>query len=130
MSMSSIETVPMVIDGTTSSTKYYAAPPSVPSRLVGMRVSTNTSQGSSAPVTAGLAGNTNPTFSADLSGKATGEMHIADYDGSATDAEKMQEFDNKNPVELDVNLASSGKVVVFLEFDPMMIGQGQNSTYA
>jgi len=130
MSMSSIETVAMVIDGTTSSTKYYAAPPSVPSRLVGMRVSTNASQSSSAPVKAGLAGNTNPTFSLDLNGKDTGQMHVADYDGSASDAEKMQEFDNASPVELDVSLASTGKVVVYLEFDPMMIGQGQDSLYA
>ncbi len=130
MSMSSIETVPIVIDGTTSSTKYYAAPPSVPSRLVGMRVSTNQSQSSEALVEAGLSGNTNPTFSLDLDGKNTGEMHVADYDGSASDAEKMQEYDNGNPVELNVNLASSGKVVVYLEFDPMMIGQGQDSTYA
>jgi hypothetical protein len=130
MSMSSIETVPMVIDGTTSSVKYYAAPPSVPSRLVGMRVSTNASQSGEALVEAGLSGNTNPTFSIDLDSKSTGEMHVADYDSSASDAEKMQEYDNGNPVELNVNLQSSGKVVVYLEFDPMMIGQGQDTLYA
>lgn len=130
MSMSGIETVPLVIDGTTSATKYYAAPPSVPARLVGMRVSTNTSQSASAPVEAGLEGNTNPTFSLDLDAKDANVMHVASYDGSASDTEKMQEFNNDNPVEVNVNLNSVGKVVIYLEFDPMMIGQGQNSIYA
>lgn len=128
--MTGRETVAMVIDGTTSSVKYYAAPLSVPARLVGMRLSTNTSQSAAAPVSAGLSGNTNPTFSADLNGEDTGAMLVADYDSSATDAEKMQEYSNANPVELDVNLASAGKVVVYLDFDPFIIGQGQNSTYA
>jgi len=130
MSMSSIETAPVVVDGTTSSVKYYAAPPSIPARLVGMRVSTNTSQSGAALVEAGKSGATNPTFSIDLDSKSTGEMFVADYDSSATDAEKMQEYTNATPVELNVNLQSSGKVVVYLEFDPMMIGQGQDSLYA
>lgn len=111
----------------------YIAPPSVPSRLVGMRVSINSQTStSSAVVQAKEASNTNPTFSIDLNGKAAGKMHVADYDSSATSAEKMQEFDNSKPVELSTtNLSSaSTTVVVYLEFDPFMIGQGQDSIYA
>jgi len=130
MSMSGTEIVPVVIEGTTSAVTYPVAPPSHKGRLVGMRVGTNTSQTGAAPVSAGLAGATNPVYSLDLDSKATGQMHNADNDASATEAEINQLFTDAAPVELSVDLAVAGQVVVYLEFDAFIIGQGQNSTYA
>lgn len=127
--MTGREIVPIQFSGS-SETKRYVAPPSVPARLVGMRVSVNAAQSGTATVDAQKKSASHATFTIDLSSMAANVMHNASHHSSATSAEKMQEFDNSTPVEVVTNMNSSADGVVYLEFDPFMIGQGQDSLYA
>jgi hypothetical protein len=90
----------------------------------------NTAQSSTATVAAQKKSASHATFSVDLDGKDANVMHHASHPSSATSAEKMQEFDNNTPVEVVTNMNSAAEGVVYLEFDPFMIGQGQDSLYA
>lgn len=125
---SMMEKQTLVIDGTTSEVAYYVPPPSVPSRIVGARVTANAAQSSAAPVSVGKEGATNQAFSLDLNGKDAKVVHQLTENG--TDAEMAAEYNNDVPAQVLVNLgSSSAKVVMEIWFDPYVIGQGQNSIY-
>lgn len=109
------------IDGTTSSVKRPLLLRD-PARLVGMRVVCSTAQAAAATVAVGENGATHTVFTADLNPTDALEPVEAAYTAEVTDDEKQTVFGPDKPLEIDVNLASAGKVALVLELDPFLIG--------
>lgn len=109
-------------DGTTSSVKRPILLVD-PVRIIGMKVVCSTAQAGAATVSVGEHGAAAPVLVSDLEDVAALTTVAAGVPEAAGEEVGKTVFSTDKPLELDINLATAGKVSVVLLLDPFLIGQ-------